>query len=51
VTLLKKNHKATDFVRGNREEGHYDLVAALKYMCRNIARDAKEEPYEWTDLK
>jgi hypothetical protein len=32
------NHKATDFARaGERSiDGHYDLVAALKYMIRNI---------------
>jgi hypothetical protein len=39
------NHKATDFARaGERSiDGHYDLVAALKYMIRNV--DWHHNPY------
>jgi hypothetical protein len=40
------NKKGTDFLRPSDPmsiEGHYDLVAALKYMCRSISR--KKNPY------
>jgi hypothetical protein len=38
------NNKATDFDHGNKEDGHYDLVAALKYMCRSVVRDKNPYP-------
>jgi hypothetical protein len=40
------NSKATDFARGSRDEGHYDLVAALKYLCRNVVKEKSPFP-DW----
>ena len=37
------NNKATDFERTDKE-GHYDLVAALKYLCRNIQKNRNPFP-------
>jgi hypothetical protein len=44
------NHKATDFQRpedSKSEDGHYDLVAALKYLCRVIQRTRNPFPEQW----
>lgn len=43
------NSKATDFTRGETDsiDGHYDLVAALKYMCRNVNFDHNPFPDYW----
>jgi hypothetical protein len=41
------NHKATDFAKGGKMEGHYDLVAALKYMCRNVSKTHNPFPSNW----
>lgn len=38
------NRKATDFLRGGDVDGHFDLVAALKYMTRNINRTRNPYP-------
>ena len=38
------NRKATDFIRGGDVDGHFDLVAALKYMTRNINRQRNPYP-------
>ncbi len=42
------NRKATDFERAGTEspDGHYDLVAALKYLCRHVNRHRNPYP-EW----
>lgn len=39
------NNKATDFDRGSEKgpDGHYDLVAALKYLCRHA--NLRKNPY------
>lgn len=39
------NNKATDFARAGEKsvDGHFDLVAALKYLCRHINR--RKNPY------
>lgn len=37
------NRKATDFER-TKEDGHFDLVAALKYLCRSIDRSRNPFP-------
>jgi hypothetical protein len=39
------NNKATDFARAGEksEDGHFDLVAALKYLCRHVNR--RKNPY------
>lgn len=36
------NHKATDFER-TEKDGHFDLLAALKYLCRYV--DRSRNPY------
>lgn len=43
------NKKATDFARGEEGsiDGHYDLVAALKYLCRMIDRHHNPFPDSW----
>lgn len=43
------NNKATDFVRGDESslDGHYDLVAALKYLCRMVAWNHNPYPSNW----
>lgn len=38
------NKKATDFERGGEIEGHFDLLAALKYLCRSIQRTKNPYP-------
>ena len=40
------NNKATDFARAGQKslDGHYDLVAALKYLCRSINRHRNPFP-------
>jgi hypothetical protein len=40
------NTKATDFERAGESspDGHYDLLAALKYLCRNINRHRNPYP-------
>lgn len=38
------NRKATDFERGGDVDGHFDLVAALKYLCRNVNRQRNPYP-------
>lgn len=38
------NNKATDFAQGSKVEGHYDLVAALKYLCRNVIKEHNPFP-------
>ena len=38
------NSKATDFAQGGKVEGHYDLVAAFKYMCRNVIKEHNPFP-------
>jgi hypothetical protein len=38
------NNKATDFEQGGDIDGHYDLVAALKYLCRNLNRTRNPDP-------
>lgn len=40
------NNKATDFARagGKSPDGHFDLVAALKYLCRSINRHKNPFP-------
>ncbi len=38
------NNKATDFAQGGKVEGHYDLVAALKYLCRNVIKEHNPYP-------
>jgi hypothetical protein len=42
------NRKATDFERAGDEspDGHFDLVAALKYLCRHVNRHRNPYP-EW----
>lgn len=40
------NNKATDFER-TEKHGHYDLVAALKYLCRNIVPTHNPYPAGW----
>lgn len=42
------NTKGTDFAKGNKIDGHYDLVAALKYLCRSIVREKNPYPDWWT---
>lgn len=43
------NNKATDFARAGEQslDGHFDLVASLKYMCRHIARRKNPFPNGW----
>lgn len=41
------NHRATDFEQGGDIDGHYDLVAALKYLCRNISKSRNPFPDHW----
>lgn len=43
------NRKATDFMRGGDVDGHFDLVAALKYLCRNVNKS--RNPYPETYFK
>lgn len=40
------NNKATDFARAGQKsvDGHYDLVAALKYLCRSVNRHRNPFP-------
>lgn len=38
------NRKATDFMRGGDVDGHFDLVAALKYLCRNVNKSRNPYP-------
>jgi hypothetical protein len=38
------NNKATDFAQGGKVEGHYDLVAAFKYLCRNVIKEHNPYP-------
>lgn len=42
------NKKATDFER-TKEMGHFDLVAALKYLCRNIDRSHNPFPRDYRE--
>jgi hypothetical protein len=47
------NTKATDFARPEQEnsiDGHYDLVAALKYMVRNVNRNRNPYPDYWFQI-
>lgn len=46
------NNKATDFAQGGKVEGHYDLVAAFKYLCRNIIKEHNPFPstYQFGNL-
>ncbi len=46
------NNKATDFERGGADsiDGHYDLVAALKYLCRTVNRTRNPYPDHWFRL-
>lgn len=44
------NKAATDFARPQSEQaidGHYDLVAALKYLCRTVVRNKNPYPANW----
>lgn len=41
------NNRATDFAQGGDVDGHYDLVAALKYLCRMIDRHHNPFPAGW----
>jgi len=43
------NNKATDFARAGQKslDGHYDLVAALKYLCRSIHRHRNPFPSDY----
>jgi hypothetical protein len=40
------NNKATDFARAGSKspDGHFDLVAALKYLCRGVNRHHNPYP-------
>lgn len=40
------NNKATDFARAgeNSPDGHYDLLAATKYLCRTVQRNRNPYP-------
>lgn len=40
------NKKATDFER-SKEDGHFDLVAALKYLCRGVEKDRNPYPADF----
>lgn len=44
------NRKGTDFARGRKEDGHFDLLAALKYMTRNAPFHANPFPSWWTNV-
>jgi hypothetical protein len=50
VHLIRQLHNATwniqktDFDQGGKEDGHFDLVAALKYMCRNVRKTRNPYP-------
>ncbi len=41
------NNKASDFAQGGEIDGHYDLVAALKYLCRMVNRTHNPFPGNW----
>jgi hypothetical protein len=41
------NRKVTDFAKGDKIDGHYDLLAALKYMVRNAPRFQNPFPAWW----
>lgn len=43
MTAATWNRKASDFER-TKEDGHFDLVAALKYLCRNVDRNRNPYP-------
>jgi hypothetical protein len=46
------NSRVTDFSRDDSSEGldgHYDLVAALKYLCRMVVRDHNPYPAGYSD--
>jgi hypothetical protein len=40
------NTKATDFAQGDKIDRHFDLVAALKYLCRGVIQTRNPYP-EW----
>lgn len=46
------NNKATDFSRDAEKgpDGHYDLVAALKYLCRHINYKRNPFPPGWNQV-
>ena len=43
------NNKVTDFARAGQSspDGHFDLVAALKYLCRHVQRRKNPYPDGW----
>lgn len=43
------NNKASDFARASEKspDGHYDLVAALKYLCRSVLKTKNPYPADY----
>lgn len=43
------NNRGSDFVRGGEGslDGHYDLVSALRYLCRSIVRSRNPYPHNY----